>query len=344
MAYGSAELPRIVATAFLVPAFGALRTPTPIRCGLAGVLLGLGASLRFGEIVFAVPAVLSVLLGSRDDATGAAWRFRVTRAAAVLAGVAATVLVVIGVSDALYWGRPFHSLFAIVDYTLVQRLSSRGYEPPWYLPDAPERVERRAAGGAGLPGVGSGRVDWRCSGRPCRWPCSACCRTKKRATRLPPFRSGRWRRRRGCVRGSSADTCARRSPFALALARWASCSSSRRPSPSTPASSASSARRLRCASAGSWGKACAAARIAAEQLWRFGGRLYLDASPPLVELDLQGPDAERLLRDAACRPDVQWAAIRLRPLPAAMTADLSDCGLAPELTDTEAGYLLFRKP
>ena len=54
------------------------------------------------------------------------------RAAAVLGGVAATVLVVIGVSDALYWGRPFHSLFAIVDYTLVQRLSSRGYEPPWY--------------------------------------------------------------------------------------------------------------------------------------------------------------------------------------------------------------------
>ena len=62
MAYGSAELPRIVATAFLVPAFGALRTPTPLRCGLAGVLLGLGASLRFGEIVFAVPAVLSVLV------------------------------------------------------------------------------------------------------------------------------------------------------------------------------------------------------------------------------------------------------------------------------------------
>ena len=110
MAYGSAELPRIVATAFLVPAFGALRTPTLVRCGLAGVLLGLGASLRFGEIVFAVPAVLWVLVGSRDDATGAAWRVRVTRAAAVLGGVAATVLVVIGVSDALYWGRPFHSL------------------------------------------------------------------------------------------------------------------------------------------------------------------------------------------------------------------------------------------
>ena len=44
-----------------------------------------------------------------------------------------------------------------------------------------------------------------------------------------------------------------------------------------------------------------------------------------------------------CRPDVHWAAIRLGPLPAAMSAVLSDCGLAPELTDTDAGYELFRK-
>ena len=76
--------------------------------------------------------MLSVLLGSPDDATGAAWRVRVTRAVAVLVGVAATVLVVIGLSDALCWERPFYSLFAIVDYTLVQRLSSAGYEPPWF--------------------------------------------------------------------------------------------------------------------------------------------------------------------------------------------------------------------
>jgi hypothetical protein len=27
-----------------------------------------------------------------------------------------------------------------------------------------------------------------------------------------------------------------------------------------------------------------------------------------------------------------------------MSAALSDCGLAPELTDTDAGYQLFRKP
>ena len=40
MAYGSAELPRIVATAFLVPAFGVLLTPTPMRCAFAGILVG----------------------------------------------------------------------------------------------------------------------------------------------------------------------------------------------------------------------------------------------------------------------------------------------------------------
>ena len=83
--------------------------------------------------------------------------------------------------------------------------------------------------------------------------------------------------------------------------------------------------------------------IAAEQLWRFGGRLYLDASTPLVELDLQGPDAERRLREAVCRPDVRWAALRVRPFTAGTTAILNECGLAPDVTGTDAGYQLFRK-
>jgi hypothetical protein len=50
---------------------------------------------------------------------------------AVLASLAIAVAIQ-GVSDYLYWGSAFHSLNAIVDYTLVQRLSSRGYEPWWY--------------------------------------------------------------------------------------------------------------------------------------------------------------------------------------------------------------------
>ena len=83
--------------------------------------------------------------------------------------------------------------------------------------------------------------------------------------------------------------------------------------------------------------------IVAEQLWRFGGRLYLDTSTPLLELDLQGPDAERLLREAVCRPDVRWAALRLRPFTAETTAVLNECGLAPDVTGTDAGYQLFRR-
>src|SRR5262249_52175596 len=35
-------------------------------------------------------------------------------------------------SDLLYWGQAFHSLRAIVDFTFVNQLSSRGYEPLFY--------------------------------------------------------------------------------------------------------------------------------------------------------------------------------------------------------------------
>jgi hypothetical protein len=38
---------------------------------------------------------------------------------------------VIGLSDLLYWGHPFSSLVAAVDYSIVQQQSSRGYQPPW---------------------------------------------------------------------------------------------------------------------------------------------------------------------------------------------------------------------
>lgn len=341
VAYGSAELPRIVATAFLVPAFMALRTPTPIRCGLAGVLLGLGASLRFGEIVFLVPAVLSVLLVLPDDAIGAGWRVRATRTAAVLIGVAATVLVVIGVSDALYWGRPFHSLFAIVDYTLVQRLSSRGYEPPWYYLThlsewsdvllvvlaclAWQRASRSALLWAALPLALLSVLPhkearyaiatipfWALAAAPALRSWIA--RGEARAPRPLPVRVG-----------------------ALGIAILVA---------AAVAFDAGKYRFVRSEAAVRLGWAVGqsgATGIAAEQLWRFGGRLYLDNSLPLVEIDLQGPDPERVLREAVCRPDVRWAALRLRPFTAEATSVLNGCGLAPDVTGTDAGYQLFRK-
>lgn len=41
-------------------------------------------------------------------------------------------LLIVGVSDLLFWGKAFSSLSHAVDFTLVQRLSSRGFEPFHY--------------------------------------------------------------------------------------------------------------------------------------------------------------------------------------------------------------------
>jgi hypothetical protein len=339
MVYGSAELPRIVAAAFLVPAFGALQTPTPIRCGLAGILLGLGASLRFGEIVFAVPAVSSVLLGWPDGAS-AAWRVRVARATAILAGAAATVLVVIGVSDALYWGRPFHSLYAIVDYTLVQRLSSRGYEPPWYyLTHLSEWSDVLLVVLAGLAWRRPSRAALLWAALPLVLLSVLPHKEARYAIATIPFwalaaaptlRS--WIAH-GQVRALPLQLRVRALGIVLLVA-------------AAVAFDAGKFRAVRSEAAVRLGWIMGhsgATGIAAEQLWRFGGRLYLDAAAPLIEIDLQDPEAERRLREAVCRPDVRWAALRLRPLTAGTTAVLNDCGLVADVTGTDAGYQLFRK-
>ena len=168
MAYGSAELPRIVATAFLVPAFGAPARRRR-RCGARSPASCSGSARRCASARSSspLPPCCRSSLARAHDQTGAAWRVRVARAAALLAGLAATFLFAIGVSDALYWGRPFHSLLTIFDFTLVQRLSSSGFQPPWFylthISDwsdvllvvlaclAPDRGSRRALLWAALP-------------------------------------------------------------------------------------------------------------------------------------------------------------------------------------------------
>jgi hypothetical protein len=120
MSFGSSELPRPVSTVFVVGAFFYALKNTPMRSAVAGLLLGIAIALRFSEVVF-VPAALVTLRGERYLA----------RAAAFMAVAGATAAATIGVSDALYWGHPFSSVLAALDYTVVQRQSSRGYEPPW---------------------------------------------------------------------------------------------------------------------------------------------------------------------------------------------------------------------
>ena len=120
MSFGSSELPRPVSTVFVLAAFLLILRGRVLQVGIAGILLGIAVAFRFSEIVF-VPAALATLRRERY------W----IEASALLIGAAATAAVIIGVSDALYWGRPFSSLAAAFHYTVVQRQSSRGYEPPW---------------------------------------------------------------------------------------------------------------------------------------------------------------------------------------------------------------------
>jgi 4-amino-4-deoxy-L-arabinose transferase and related glycosyltransferases of PMT family len=119
MSFGSSELPRPVSTVFVVAAFLCLVRERLLWSAMAGMLLGVAVAFRFSEVVF-LPAAL-ITVGRRYRTDGAVLLFA--------AGV--TAATTIGIADALYWGHPFHSLLAAVDYTLVRGESSRGHEPFW---------------------------------------------------------------------------------------------------------------------------------------------------------------------------------------------------------------------
>jgi hypothetical protein len=121
--FGSSELPGPVASVFLLAAFWAVLSPgrSALLAVTAGTALSLAACLRFSEGVYALAFAAHLLIERR-------WR---DLTLGVLAG-AATAVIILGLGDALYWGEPFHSLQNIVDFTLVRKASSRGYEPVYY--------------------------------------------------------------------------------------------------------------------------------------------------------------------------------------------------------------------
>ena len=120
VAFGSSELPRPVSTLLVLFGFLLLQH-RPARAAAAGVILGCAACLRFSETVFLIPAAVQLMMN------------RQPRKALILTAVALlTIAGLVGLSDRWYWGEPFHSLRAIVEYTIVQGLSSRGYEAPWW--------------------------------------------------------------------------------------------------------------------------------------------------------------------------------------------------------------------
>lgn len=119
--FGSSELPRPVASVFILAAFLILQRSGDRRSALAGTLLGIGGSLRFGELIYFVPAAVHLALDRR-------WR----ELALVGSSGSAAALLVVGISDALYWGTPFSSAWHIVNYTVLTAQSSRGFQPAWY--------------------------------------------------------------------------------------------------------------------------------------------------------------------------------------------------------------------
>jgi hypothetical protein len=133
--FGGSEFPRPVAAAFVTgallllmnrgssPGDGAGTAPRNRRRRtiVAGVLLGIGGSLRFGELAFIVPAALHL-----------AWERRRREAVVVTLAAVAAAALCLGVADWWYWGTPFYSLKNIFVYTIVQGQSSRGFQPPWY--------------------------------------------------------------------------------------------------------------------------------------------------------------------------------------------------------------------
>jgi len=130
VSFGSSELPRPVATIFIVAAFLVLlRRRTIAGACTGGALLGFAASLRFGEAGFVAAACVQLALERR-------WRdtWICALSSVLAAGVA------LGVADALYWGRPLASLINIVDFTIVKGESSSGphQSPWWYFASASE--------------------------------------------------------------------------------------------------------------------------------------------------------------------------------------------------------------
>jgi len=123
ISFASTVLPRTVATTFILAAL-LLTVEKPksnTAAAFAGLMLGISAVIRFSEIIFIIPFMVYLLLQKR------------IRHAAVMAGSCIiTGAALLGISDFLYWGSPFFSLKNIIDYTLVKKLSSRGYQSPLY--------------------------------------------------------------------------------------------------------------------------------------------------------------------------------------------------------------------
>jgi Alg9-like mannosyltransferase family len=121
VAFGSSELPRPVSTVFVLLACLLLFDRRTLSVILSGAALAIAVSFRFSEVVFLLPAALQ--LAVRRPGVHLALFCVVTGLTGVL---------LLAMTDWYYWGQPFHSVRAAIDFTLMRGSSTRGYQPWWW--------------------------------------------------------------------------------------------------------------------------------------------------------------------------------------------------------------------
>lgn len=335
---GSSELPRVVSSAFVLLAFAWLNgEPDDLRgVLLAGVALGIASAMRFSEEVFLIPAMFQLVRQSR-------WRDFI-----LLTGMfAVAALVAIGVSDWAYWGHPFFSLRHIIDYTLVQRQSSRGFQPVY-------EYAVHVGAWSNLLTVALAAFAIRLGGWTIAWwtwlPVLVLSLLPHKEPRylIPvlPFLSmsaavGLWH-----VMTSLSSSGERRDADGRNVARWsaalllASLAALVWESSGFRFVRSEAAVRL----AQYLGRRADVEGVAVEQLWRMGGRLYFPPRIKLLELDPSRASDAAYVTDVLSDRGVQWAAIDLndkRPERALADAGFHEVSVPAE--SEGARYRLFRR-
>jgi len=270
VSFGGTELPRPIAAALVAGAFALLLHRSTAASMIGGILVGIAAALRFSEAVFVAPAAGMLMLDRR-------WRDAVV----CLVAAAGTALAIQSISDQLYWGTPFYSLRHAIDYTLVERQSTRGFQPPWhYLTTIPEWSDFAIVAVAVFAAV---RGAW----RPALWagvPLIALSVLPHKEARylipIVPFVSilagaGLWRL---IVRASSPGAMRPWSSIAIVGGVVASTLLSINGYHVRRSDAAVSLARSIAGTPG-------VSSVAVEQLWRWGGRIYFARLPALQELD-----------------------------------------------------------
>jgi hypothetical protein len=132
LALGSTTYPRTVSTTFVLVAVLVLSGAKGdgMRAAAGGIALAFAFATRHSEGMYLVPLLLVAFFGVADR------QDRVRRALSVVGGFALGAGLTVGLYDLLTWGRPFSSLLAVFEFTVVERATTSPVAlqpPPFYL-------------------------------------------------------------------------------------------------------------------------------------------------------------------------------------------------------------------